>query len=95
MRDPQAKNRDHAQALRQQGIAAVELDIGSDASVDHAVKQVLAGAGRIDVLVNNAGIASAELRRRSRLTKPSGIQHQRRRIASYQPGHTANNAGAR
>jgi NAD(P)-dependent dehydrogenase (short-subunit alcohol dehydrogenase family) len=59
MRDPQAKNREHAQALRQQGIAVVELDISSDASVDHAVKQVLADAGRIDVLVNNAGIASA------------------------------------
>jgi NAD(P)-dependent dehydrogenase (short-subunit alcohol dehydrogenase family) len=59
MRDPQAKNRDKARALRQQGIAVVELDISSDASVDQAVKQVLSSAGRIDVLVNNAGIASA------------------------------------
>ena len=32
MRDPQAKNREHAQALRQQGIAVVELDISSAAS---------------------------------------------------------------
>jgi NAD(P)-dependent dehydrogenase (short-subunit alcohol dehydrogenase family) len=38
MRDPNAKNRDHAQELRQQGIAVVELDISSDTSVDHAVK---------------------------------------------------------
>jgi NAD(P)-dependent dehydrogenase (short-subunit alcohol dehydrogenase family) len=59
MRDPGAKNRNHAQELRQQGIAVVELDISSDTSVDHAVKEVLADAGRIDVLINNAGIASA------------------------------------
>jgi NAD(P)-dependent dehydrogenase (short-subunit alcohol dehydrogenase family) len=59
MRDPNAKNRNHAQELRQRGIAVVELDISSDTSVDHAVKEVLADAGRIDVLINNAGIASA------------------------------------
>src|SRR5215472_2798429 len=59
MRDPTAKNRLHAQGLRQQGIAVAELDISSDNSVDQAVKEVLAEAGRIDVLINNAGIASA------------------------------------
>jgi NAD(P)-dependent dehydrogenase (short-subunit alcohol dehydrogenase family) len=59
MRDPQAKNRKHSEALRKQGIEAVELDVSSDDSVEHAVKEVLARARRIDVLVNNAGIASA------------------------------------
>jgi NADP-dependent 3-hydroxy acid dehydrogenase YdfG len=59
MRDPKAKNRDQAQGLRQQGIVVVELDISNDTSVDHAVEQVLVDAGRIDVLINNAGIASA------------------------------------
>jgi NADP-dependent 3-hydroxy acid dehydrogenase YdfG len=59
MRDPGAKNRNRAQELRQQGIAVVELDISSDTSVDRAVKEVLSDAGRIDVLINNAGIASA------------------------------------
>jgi NAD(P)-dependent dehydrogenase (short-subunit alcohol dehydrogenase family) len=58
MRDPEAKNRNHAQELRRQGIAVVELDISSDTSVDRAVKEVLVDAGRIDVLINNAGIAS-------------------------------------
>jgi len=59
MRNPQAQNRDHATALRQKGIEVVELDVGSDASVEAAVKEVLSRARRIDVLVNNAGIASA------------------------------------
>jgi NAD(P)-dependent dehydrogenase (short-subunit alcohol dehydrogenase family) len=59
MPDPQAKNRDHAQKLRKQRIDVVELDVSSDDSVDRAVKEVLARAPRIDVLVNNAGIASA------------------------------------
>jgi NAD(P)-dependent dehydrogenase (short-subunit alcohol dehydrogenase family) len=59
MRDPQAKNREHAVTLRNQGIEVVELDVSSDTSVDQAVKEVLARANRIDVLINNAGIASA------------------------------------
>ncbi len=59
MRDKQTKNRAHAETLRTQGIAVVELDVSSDASVDRAVKEVLARASRIDVLINNAGIASA------------------------------------
>jgi NAD(P)-dependent dehydrogenase (short-subunit alcohol dehydrogenase family) len=59
MRNAKAQNRDHAQALRKQGIEVVELDVSSDASVDQAVKAVLAHVRRIDVLVNNAGVASA------------------------------------
>jgi NAD(P)-dependent dehydrogenase (short-subunit alcohol dehydrogenase family) len=37
-------------------IRAVTLDVDDDASVTRAVRDVLAKAGRIDVLVNNAGI---------------------------------------
>ena len=59
MRDPQGKNREHADLLRKQGIEIVDLDVTDDASVERAVKEVLQRAGRIDVLVNNAGIASA------------------------------------
>ena len=59
MRDPQAKNHDHARALQAQSIEVLELDVSSDASVERAVEQILRNAGRIDVLVNNAGVASA------------------------------------
>jgi NAD(P)-dependent dehydrogenase (short-subunit alcohol dehydrogenase family) len=59
MRNPQAQNRDHAQALRKNGIEIVELDVSNDTSVERAVNEVLARTHRIDVLVNNAGIASA------------------------------------
>ena len=37
----------------------MELDVSDDASVEAGVENVLAEAGTIDVLVNNAGIASA------------------------------------
>ena len=59
MRDLQTKNCDHADALRRQGIEVVELDVSNDASVDRAVTEVLAHVPRIDVLINNAGVASA------------------------------------
>src|SRR5262249_42585205 len=58
LRDAQGKNRAAAEALPELGIKTVELDVRDDASVEAAVKNVLAEAGAIDVLVNNAGIAS-------------------------------------
>jgi NADP-dependent 3-hydroxy acid dehydrogenase YdfG len=58
MRDPKSRNKTHADALSKQGVKVVELDVTSDASVDKAVSEVLKSAGKIDVLVNNAGIAS-------------------------------------
>jgi NADP-dependent 3-hydroxy acid dehydrogenase YdfG len=61
MRDPQGKNREHADALRRQRIDVVELDVSSEASVGRAVNEVLARSNRIDVLVNNAGVAWAGL----------------------------------
>ena len=59
MRSAQGKNREAAEALRKLGIKTVELDVGDHASVEAGVKNVLADAGKIDVLVNNAGIMSA------------------------------------
>jgi NAD(P)-dependent dehydrogenase (short-subunit alcohol dehydrogenase family) len=59
MRGVQGKNREAAEALRELGVKAVEVDVSDDASVEAGVKNVLAEAGKIDVLVNNAGIGSA------------------------------------
>ncbi|SRR6266567_4189836 len=59
MRGAQGKNREAAAALRKIGIETVELDVSDDASVEAGVKKVLAEAGKIDVLINNAGIGSA------------------------------------
>jgi len=59
MRGMHGKNREAAEALRKLGVKTVELDVSDDASVEAGVKTVLAEAGMIDVLVNNAGIASA------------------------------------
>jgi NAD(P)-dependent dehydrogenase (short-subunit alcohol dehydrogenase family) len=59
MRDPRGKNQAHAKSLNQKGIEVVELDVSSDASVDRAVSEVLRRSPRLDVLINNAGIALA------------------------------------
>jgi NADP-dependent 3-hydroxy acid dehydrogenase YdfG len=59
MRDIAGRNQAHAAALRAEGMGVVELDVTDDASVDAGVAAVLAQAGGIDVLVNNAGMASA------------------------------------
>jgi NADP-dependent 3-hydroxy acid dehydrogenase YdfG len=59
MRGVQGKNGDVAGVLRKLDIKTVELDVSDDASVEAGVKTVLTEAGKIDVLVNNAGIGSA------------------------------------
>jgi len=61
MRELAGRNAKAAEALRELGrreglkLQAAELDVTRDASVESCVRQVLAEAGRIDVLVNNAG----------------------------------------
>ena len=58
MRDPSGKNRERANALWSQGIDVVALDVTNDDSVSRAIQVVLGKAAKIDVLINNAGIAS-------------------------------------
>ncbi|MGQ8364549.1 SDR family oxidoreductase [Glaciecola sp. 1036] len=59
MRDIAGKNKASADALMQQGINVVELDVTDTSSIDKAVAQIIQQTGRIDVLINNAGVASA------------------------------------
>src|SRR5262249_29806630 len=61
MREPDGRNSASAAELgelaRRSGTAlhVLELDVASDVSVDAAIREVIARAGRVDVLVNNAG----------------------------------------
>lgn len=61
MRAVEGKNRATAEALRGLGVKVVELDVTNDTSVAEGVQQVLVDAGKIDVLINNAGITSMGL----------------------------------
>jgi NAD(P)-dependent dehydrogenase (short-subunit alcohol dehydrogenase family) len=59
MRDVANRNRAAVTALQAKGIHVVELDVTDEASIERATASVLAQAGRLDVLVNNAGVGSA------------------------------------
>lgn len=61
MRDPHGKNREARDQLADQArrdggaLHVVDMDVGDDRSVSGAIAAIAAEAGRIDVLVNNAG----------------------------------------
>ena len=52
-------SRDASRVTPRDGVTFLDLDVTSDESAAAAVGQVIARFGRIDVLVNNAGIGSA------------------------------------
>lgn len=58
MRNVATSNADVATELRGRGIDVIELDVTSDASVDAAAATVAGACAGLDVLVNNAGVAS-------------------------------------
>jgi NAD(P)-dependent dehydrogenase (short-subunit alcohol dehydrogenase family) len=52
-------SRNTAKVIPADGVRFLDLDVASDASVHAAVGQVIERSGRIDVLVNNAGLGAA------------------------------------
>src|SRR5205823_12656969 len=64
LRDVNGRNASYANALRdfaqreQLALSVLELDVTDETSVNQAVEAVIEQAGRIDVVVNNAGFAS-------------------------------------
>lgn len=67
MRAVTGKNAEHARSLRAWAESAkarlhvVELDVTDDASVKRAVREILATAGHLDVVVNNAAVGALGL----------------------------------
>jgi NAD(P)-dependent dehydrogenase (short-subunit alcohol dehydrogenase family) len=57
MRDIAGRNAGPARSLAALGVTTVELDVTDQTSVDRGAAKILAAAGRVDVLVNNAGTA--------------------------------------
>ncbi|ALM84219.1 SDR family NAD(P)-dependent oxidoreductase [Bordetella sp. N] len=61
MRDTKGRNADKVEAVARHAavygvdLRTVELDVQDQASADHAVETVIENAGRLDVLVHNAG----------------------------------------
>jgi NAD(P)-dependent dehydrogenase (short-subunit alcohol dehydrogenase family) len=98
MRDIAGRNAEAARALSALGITVIELDVTDQTSVDRGAAQILSAAGRVDVLVNNAGTAhmgtteahtpqSLERQFASNVTGPFRVSR------AFLPGMRANKSG--
>jgi len=63
MRGVKGKNADAAKALQQanENLSVLEIDVTDSQTIDRAVAEVIEAQGRIDVLINNAGVMNLGL----------------------------------
>lgn len=61
MRDIETRNAEAASDLRSMGAHVVELDVTNENSVNAAVESAVDTVGRLDVVINNAGVGSLGL----------------------------------
>lgn len=74
-----------AQAIA--GVELIRMDICDEASIRQSVEHVIAEAGRIDVLVNSAGMTLLGATEETSITDGSGaVRHQRLRHPARHPG---------
>jgi len=66
-------SRDTSRATPPDGVTFLDLDVASDSSASSAVQQVIERFGRIDVLVNNAGVGSIGAAEESSITQAQAI----------------------
>ncbi|MEU4874523.1 oxidoreductase [Streptomyces sp. NPDC021608] len=66
-------SRDASKVTPRDGVTFLDLDVTSDASVTALVRQVVERFGRIDVLVNNAGIGSTGAAEESSLSQDQHV----------------------
>ena len=66
-------SRDTSRVTPLDGVTFLDLDVASDASVTAAVQEVIERFGRIDVLVNNAGIGSMGAAEETSLAQAQGV----------------------
>ncbi|MGB0694082.1 MAG: SDR family oxidoreductase [Rhodospirillaceae bacterium] len=58
VRDPEGRNQQAAKELRDLGVITIDLDITDQDSVTQGVAAAEAALGKIDVLINNAGVGA-------------------------------------
>lgn len=56
LRDVQNRNRDAKAELERMGARVIEMDVTSNSSVTGAISQAVQSMGKIDVVINNAGV---------------------------------------
>jgi len=59
IRDPNGRNRAASLALRAKDVGVLSLDVTEDRSVGDAIQELLTRSSKLDVVINNAGVASA------------------------------------